>query len=168
MILRRYIAYARKNWNVQISKKIARLKRRYSKVTSYKFFYNKVEDLRIRRPEIICWIILHSNSYGYSLMEDLKFEYKQGRTGLEWGDALNPKKGWTSKKDGTRWSLFRVFIEKILPSINKNKGPAEQWRFHSFVGFAYDLRHSKNPQVVASVKTKSSRRKQNGSHSRVR
>jgi hypothetical protein len=144
---------------MQISKKISRLKRRYSQVTEYKFFYNKASDLRLRRPEIQAWIILHSNSYGYSLMEDLKFTYAKGRTALEWGEAFDPKKGWISHQDGTRWSLFRVFIEKILPSINKNKGPSEQWKFHSFIGFAYDLRKRKHSAISQGTKAKPSRRK---------
>lgn len=144
---------------MQISKKLNRLKRRYSKVTDYKFFYNRAADLRMRRPEIQAWIILHSNAYGYSLMEDLKFTYKQGRTALEWAEAFDPKRGWVSRQDGSRWSLFRVFIEKIIPSINKNKGPTEQWKFHSFVGFAYDLRRGKNSPMVAKPKAKRKRRK---------
>lgn len=152
---------------MQIGKKIARLKRRYARVTEYKFFYNRDADLRRREPEINCWIIVHSNAYGFSLIDDLRFKYNSGRTALEWAAALDPKQGWIGKKDGERWSLFRVFIEKILPSINKNKAPHEQWRFHSFVGFGYDLRKHKNPSLPARVKTQSSRRKKNRAYNRV-
>ncbi|MDE2019944.1 MAG: hypothetical protein KGJ13_06400 [Patescibacteria group bacterium] len=152
---------------MQIGKKIARLKRRYARVTAYKFFYNRDADLRRREPEINCWILIHSNAYGYSLIEDLKFTYQSGRTALEWSAALDPKQGWVGKKDGERWSLFRVFIEKILPSINKNKAPHEQWRFHSFVGFAYDLRKRKDSPVSERAKTQSPRRAKSGYGARV-
>lgn len=112
--------------NLTIRKRLAQLKRRYSKVTSFKFFYNRKPELKKKYHAIFVWFLIQEPDRGYSIFPFIA-QRKKFFTVREWVKLMqHPFGGYDS--------IYSVFTQAVLPAINNRSG--SQWRFVSLIGWA--------------------------------
>lgn len=136
-----------------LKSKLREIRRKFKKVNSRRFFYNKKSDLAGRYNRIKCWFLIHDKEKGYSIFP---IEFKRGQlmtlpiwTRLLTEDYVDGISKHPSP--GVYESIFRIFTQKILPAINVRSG--NQWRFKTLIGWtAYtdDFRPDKNSAARTS------------------
>lgn len=91
---------------MKIKTKVLRLKRRFKKITGYKYAYNKRLPARNARfVKIDCWFLIYDEEIGHSLWEFSFKRVTKPRTVSEWRKYLEV-------------TGSNVFLNKVLPAIN--------------------------------------------------
>jgi hypothetical protein len=103
---------------MKISDELAEIKRRYKKITDYKFAYNETADLKKTGEKILCYYLLHHSDQGYWIFKfiwyDKKKFIKNWRTFLE-GDGEKQARWILQNKilQDSKWSEKRASVNGI-------------------------------------------------------
>lgn len=135
-----------------VKKILSSIKRKYSKVTPDKYFYNTKPDLKKKTPRIKLWIRVHDEQKGNSVLE-LTLKRKQITTRDDWEKLIRKShKGYHS--------IHKIITQNLLPAINNKRG--DEWKFISVVGWTGDNDNRQNRNTgkrMAGDKTTNKRRK---------
>lgn len=105
--------------------KLKQIKRKFSKVSPFRFFYNRKTDLSKHYPRILCWFLIHDVDRGYNIFP-IEFKRKM-RLGVgQWRTLFQTAVGDYKP-------LFEIFTQSILPAINNKSGA--QWKFTALIGW---------------------------------
>lgn len=122
--------------NLTIKQRLKALKRRYSKVSPKKFFYNEKRELKRSYSRIHTWFLIQDQERGYSIFP-FDVQRKTAFTVAEWTKLFkHPYGGYES--------IYSVFTQAVLPAINNRSGAS--WRFIALIGWAgkHDLPKTKD------------------------
>jgi len=117
---------------LSIKRHFKKLRRKYSKITPYRYFYNRKTDLNLRKKfsEIVVWFLIHDVERGHSIFT---FNYRRKILSniAEW------RKRFTKTIEGYE-PLMTVFTQSVLPAINNKTGA--NWQFKTLIGWTgFDL-----------------------------
>jgi hypothetical protein len=150
------------NKETTIKRYLLKLRRRYKKVSEFRYFYNRKPELKKRFWKIHTYILMHDENFGYSIMTPiLKTREKIKLSVGQWRDLWSKKKVYRGVKLP---ALFDIVVTAIIPAINNKRG--SEWKFVSLIGWSgvYDIKPSHHTRI--SVKRCSPIKEKHGRKSR--